>query len=217
MNIFIIGAGKVGYYLVKTLLPNKHRITIIEKDQEYCSRLAADLEVAVLHGDGTDINLLSEAGAQHADVFIAVTGRDQDNLIACQLAKRNFHVKRTIARVNNPKNIAVFEKLGVDIAVSSTSTIAEMIEKEIDFAAVKTLAKLKKGDLMLSEVLLSRKSQACNKKVMDMKRPREAILMSVIRGDETFVPNGQTVLKENDTIFIICRQSSQKDIIDYFS
>ena len=85
-----------------------------------------------------------------------------------------------------------------------------MIEKEIDFAAVKTLAKLKKGDLMLSEVLLSRKSQACNKKVMDMKLPREAILMSVIRGDETFVPNGQTVLKENDTIFIIYRQSSRR-------
>lgn len=91
----------------------------------------------MVHGDGTDINLLSEAGAQHADVFIAVTGQDQDNLIACQLAKRNFHVRRTIARVNNPKNIAVFEKLGVDISVSSTSIIAEMIEKEIDFSAVK--------------------------------------------------------------------------------
>ncbi|HOK42102.1 MAG TPA: NAD-binding protein [Thermoclostridium caenicola] len=137
MNVFIIGAGKVGYYLVKTLLPNKHKITVIEKNQEYCSKLASDLEVAVVHGDGTDINLLSEAGAQHADVFIAVTGQDQDNLIACQLAKRNFHVRRTIARVNNPKNIAVFEKLGVDISVSSTSIIAEMIEKEIDFSAVK--------------------------------------------------------------------------------
>lgn len=217
MNIFIVGAGKVGYYLVKTLLPNKYRITIVEKSQEYCNKLASDLEVAVVHGDGTDINLLSEAGAQHADVFIAVTGKDQDNLIACQLAKRNFHIKRTIARVNNPKNIAVFEKLGVDIAVSSTSIIAEMIEKEIDFATVKTLAKLKRGDLMLSEVLLSRKSQACNKKVMDMKLPKEAMLMSVIRGDETFVPNGQTVLRENDTIFIICKQSCQKSIIDYFS
>jgi len=217
MDIVIVGAGKVGYYLVKTLLPNKHRITVIEKNQDCCNRIASDLDVAVLHGDGTDINLLSEAGTQHADVFIAVTGKDQDNLIACQLAKRNFHVKRTIARVNNPKNISVFEKLGVDIAVSSTSTIAEMIEKEIDFSAVKTLTKMKKGDLVISEVLLSKKSHACNKRVMDMKLPKEAILMSVIRGDETFVPNGQTVLRENDTVFIICKQSSQKAIIDYFS
>ena len=198
MNIIIVGAGKVGYYLVKTLLHTKHRITVIEKSQEYCNRLATDLDVAVLHGDGTDINLLSEAGAQHADVFIAVTGKDQDNLIACQLAKRNFHVKRTIAWVNNPKNIAVFEKLGVDIPVSSTSIIAEIIEKEIDFSAVKTLAKLKKGDLIISEVLLSKKSHACNMRIMDMKLPKEAILMSVIRGNESFVPNGQTVLQEKD-------------------
>ncbi len=217
MNVFIIGAGKVGYYLVKTLLPNKHKITVIEKNQEYCSKLASDLEVAVVHGDGTDINLLSEAGAQHADVFIAVTGQDQDNLIACQLAKRNFHVRRTIARVNNPKNIAVFEKLGVDISVSSTSIIAEMIEKEIDFSAVKTLAKLKQGDLMLSEVVVSKKSQACDRKIMDMKLPKEAMIMSVIRGNETIVPNGQTVLRERDTLFIICKQSCQKAIVDYFS
>jgi len=217
MNIFIIGAGKVGYYLVKTLLPSKHKITVIEKNQEYCSRLASDLEVAVVHGDGTDINLLSEAGAQRADVFIAVTGQDQDNLIACQLAKRNFHVRRTIARVNNPKNIDIFEKLGVDITVSSTSIIAEMMEKEIDLAAVKTLTKLKKGDLIISEVVLSRKSQACNKKIMDMKLPKEAMIMSVIRGDETIVPNGQTVLLENDTIFIICKQTCHKAIVDYFS
>lgn len=217
MYIVIVGAGKVGYYLVKTLLHTKHRITIIEKSQEYCDRLAADLEVAVIHGDGTDINLLSEAGTQHADVFIAVTGKDQDNLIACQLAKRNFHVKRTIARVNNPKNIVVFEKLGVDIPVSSTSTIAEMIEKEIDFSAVKTLAELKKSDLIISEVRLSKKSHACNRKIADMNLPKGTILMSVIRDNETFVPNGQTVLQENDTVFIICRQSSQKDIIDYFS
>jgi len=111
----------------------------------------------------------------------------------------------------------VFEKLGVDIPVSSTSIIAEIIEKEIDFSAVKTLAKLKKGDLIISEVLLSKKSHACNMRIMDMKLPKEAILMSVIRGNESFVPNGQTVLQENDTVFIICRQASQKDIIEYFT
>ena len=216
MNIVIIGAGKVGYYLVKTLLPFKHRITIIEKMPEYCSKLAADLDVAVVNGDGTDIDLLTEVGIENADVFIAVTGRDQDNLIACQLAKRNFHVKRTIARVNNPKNIMVFQKLGVDLAVSSTSTIAEMIEKEIDYTGVKTLIKLKKGDLVLSEVVVSKKSPACNKKIKDMQLPNEVVLMSVVRGETTYIPNGHTVIREDDTIFVICKQDSQQDVMDYF-
>ena len=216
MNIVIIGAGKVGYYLVKTLLPFKHRITIIEKTQEYCSKLATDLDVVVINGDGTDIDLLSEVGVEKADVFIAVTGKDQDNLIACQLAKRNFHVKRTIARVNNPKNIVVFQKLGVDLAVSSTSTIAEMIEKEIDYSGVKTLIKLKKGDLVLSEVVVSKKSVACNKKIKDMQLPNEVVLMAVVRGETTYIPNGHTVIREDDTIFIICKQDSQQDVMDFF-
>ena len=216
MKIVIIGAGKVGYYLVRTLLPNKHKITIIEKTQEFCSKIAADLDVAVIHGDGTDIALLSDVGVEHADVFIAVTGKDQDNLIACQLAKRNFHAKRTIARVNNPKNIAVFEKLGVDMAVSSTQIIAEMIEKEIDFSGVKTLVKLRKGNLVLSEVIVSKKSPSCNKKIKDMLLPKEVMLISVVRGDTTYIPNGHTVIREDDTIFTICKQENQPDVLAYF-
>ncbi|MCX7772138.1 MAG: NAD-binding protein [Clostridia bacterium] len=217
MKIIIIGGGKVGYYLVKTLLPNRHKITIIEKSVERCNKIASELDVEVISGDGTDIGLLSETGIEKADVFIAVTGKDQDNLIACQLAKRNFHVKRTIARVNNPKNISVFEKLGVDLAVSSTSIIAEMIEKEIDYTSVKTLIKLKKGNLVLTEIEVSKKSAACNKKLKDMNLPGEVVLMSVIRGETTYIPNGHTVLRENDTVFVICKQENQQEVIDYFS
>lgn len=216
MNIVIIGAGKVGYYLVKTLLPNKHRITIIEKAQEYCNKLARDLDIEVIQGDGTDIDLLSDVGVENADVFIAVTGKDQDNLIACQLAKSNFHIKRTIARVNNPKNISVFQKLGVDMAVSSTSIIAEMIEKEIDYTGVKTMIKLQKGNLFLSEVVVAKKSPACNKKVKDMQLPQEVVLMAVVRGDTTYIPNGHTVIREDDTIFVISRQEDQGAVKNYF-
>lgn len=217
MKIVIIGAGKVGYYLVKTLLPYKHRITIIEKTPEFCSKLAADLDVEVIHGDGTDIDLLSEVGVEHADAFIAVTGKDQDNLIACQLAKRNFGAKRTIARVNNPKNISVFQKLGVDLAVSSTSIIADMIEKEIDITGFRTLIKLRKGNLVLSEIVVSKKSPACNKKIKDLQIPQEVVLMSVVRGEQTYIPNGHTVLRENDTVFIISKQEDQENVKQYFA
>ncbi len=217
MKIVIIGGGKLGYYLVKTLLPYKHTIKIIEKTTEFSNKIAAELDVEVVNGDGTDISLLSEIGVEHADVFIAVTGKDQDNLIACQLAKRNFHVARTIARVNNPKNISVFKELGVDHVVSSTSIIAEMIEKEIDYSGVKTLIKLKKGNLVLTEIVVSKKSIACNKKLRDIELPDEVIIMTVIRGETSYVPNGHTVLRENDTLFVICKQDNQQQVIDYFS
>ena len=217
MNIVIIGGGKVGYYLVKTLLPFKHRITIIEKTTEFSNKIASELDVEVVNGDGTDISLLADLGVDRTDVFIAVTGKDEDNLIACQLAKRNFGVERTIARVNNPKNICIFEKLGVDLAVSSTQMIAEMIEKEIDYSGVKTLIKLKKGNLVLTEIVVSKKSPACNKKLMNMNLPPELVIISVIRGETTYVPNGHTVLREADTIFLICKQENQQDAINYFS
>lgn len=216
MNIVIIGGGKLGYYLVKTLLPYKHKITIIEKTAEYSKKIAADLDVEVVNGDGTDISLLAELGVDRADVFIAVTGKDQDNLIACQLAKRNFSVERTIARVNNPKNISVFEKLGVDMVVSSTSMIAEMIEKEIDYTGVKTLIKLRKGNLVLTEIVVSKKSLSCNKKLKDMNLPPEVVIISVIRDETTYIPNGHTVLREDDTLFVICKQENQQEVIDYF-
>ncbi len=217
MDIVIIGGGKLGYYLVKTLLPYKHKITIIEKTTEYSKKIALELDVEVINGDGTDISLLEELEVDKADVFIAVTGKDQDNLIACQLAKRNFNVERTIARVNNPKNISVFEKLGVDLAVSSTSMIAEMIEKEIDYTGVKTLIKLRKGNLVLTEIVVSKKSPSCNKKLKDIDLPSEVVLVSVIRGETTYVPNGHTVIREDDTIFLICKQENQQKAIDYFS
>ncbi len=217
MKIVIIGGGKLGYYLVKTLLPYKHDIKIVEKTTEYSNKIATELDVEVINGDGTDIGLLSEIGVDHADVFIAVTGKDQDNLIACQLAKRNFHVKRTIARVSNPKNISVFRELGVDHVVSSTSIIAEMIEKEIDYTGVKTLIKLRKGNLVLTEIVVSKKSIACNKKLREIDLPDEVVIMTVIRGETTYIPNGHTVLREDDTIFVICKQDNQQQVMDYFS
>src|SRR3989339_1881163 len=131
MKIIIIGGGKIGYYLAKTLIPFKHDITLIEEQKELCIKVANELNINVLSGDGTNIEILTEAKASEANVFIAVSGKDEVNLIACQLAKRNFGVKRTISRVNNPKNISVFETLGVDFAVSSTSIIADLIEQEV--------------------------------------------------------------------------------------
>ncbi|NJD02382.1 MAG: TrkA family potassium uptake protein [Ruminiclostridium sp.] len=216
MYIIIVGGGKVGYYLAKTLLAYKHKVIVIEPVREMCEKVANELNIPVCNGDGTTIDILTEMDASRADILIAVTGRDEDNLIACQLAKRNFGVKRTIARVNNPKNIQVFEKLGVDIAVSSTSIIADLIEQEVDYSGMKTLIKLKDGKIVLSEIIISPGSQVCDKSLKDLSIPRDCILVSVIRDEEVIIPNGFTVLKAGDFIVTVSSQEDQNELKNYF-
>ncbi|MCX7746950.1 MAG: NAD-binding protein [Clostridia bacterium] len=216
MYIVIVGGGKIGYYLVKTLLPYKHKITIIEPQEELCRKLANELNILVINGDGTNIDCLSEVEVEKADAFIAVTGKDEENLIACQLAKRNFGVKRTIARVNNPKNIKVFERLGVDTPVSSTSIIADLIEKEVDYSGMKTLMKMKNGKIVMSEVKVSNSSLACNKSLKDINLPKDCILISVIRDEEVIIPNGYTVLHSGDLIISVSSEEDQQELKNYF-
>jgi trk system potassium uptake protein TrkA len=217
MYIIIVGGGKVGYYLAKTLLSYKHEVTVVEPQKELCEKLANQLNIAVCNGDGTTIDKLEEVDAAKADVLIAVTGRDEDNLIACQLAKTNFGIKRTISRVNNPKNIEVFQKLGVDTAVSSTSIIADLIEQEVDYAGMKTLMMLKNGKITLSEIEISEVSPACNKSLKEIDLPRECILVSVIRDEEVFIPNGYTVLQKGDCIIAVSSKESQQDLKAFFT
>ncbi|MDQ2085713.1 NAD-binding protein [Herbivorax sp. ANBcel31] len=216
MYIVIAGGGKLGYYLVKTLLPYKHKIVIIEPLEDMCRKVANDLHIPVINGDGTDLNVLSEIEAKNCDIFIAVTGKDEDNLIACQLAKRNFGVNRTIARVNNPKNIEVFQKLGVDIAVSSTSIIADLIEQEVDYSGIKTLLRLKSGKLVLNEIVITHESPVCNRTLKDINIPKDCVLISVIRNEEVIIPNGFTVLKEGDYIIAVSSSKDQMELKDYF-
>lgn len=216
MYIIIVGGGKVGYYLAKTLLSYKHKVVVIEPVKEMCEKVANELNIPVCNGDGTTIDILTEMNVSKADIFIAVTGRDEDNLIACQLAKRNFGVKRTIARVNNPKNIQVFERLGVDIAVSSTSIIADLIEQEVDYSGMKTLLKLKNGKIVLSEIFINTGSQVCNKSLKDLSIPRDCILISVIRDEEVIIPNGFTVLQAGDYIIAVSSQDDQEGLKKYF-
>ena len=215
LNIVIVGGGKIGFYLVKTLLPFHHFVTVIEKDRIMCDKIANDLSIPVIHGDGTNIDSLN-AIVNKANVFIAVTGQDEDNLIACQLAKRNFGVKKTIARVNNPKNIGIFEKLGVDYTISSTSKIAELIEQEVDFSGFKTLMKLKTGNVAVSEVFIEENSPVGDKLIKDLQLPKDCVLISIIREKEVIIPNGYTEIKSGDCIILIASQTDHIELKQFF-
>ena len=145
MRIVIVGGGKLGYHLATIMLDRKHDVRLIEKNKLRCMRLANELDVEVICGDGTEIETLEDAGTQNADCFIAVTGQDQDNLVASQLAKRQFKAIKVIARANDPRNMDALRILGADIVVSSTEIITNLIEQEVDIAEMHLLATLNKG------------------------------------------------------------------------
>ncbi len=216
MNIVVIGGGKVGYYLVKTLLSFRHKVSVIELKRNLCEKVADELHIPVYQGDATKIDILKNAETSKADIVIAVTGQDEENLIVCQLAKNNFRVEKTIARVNNPKNINVFLKLGVDIPVSSTTVISDMIEQEVDYAGMKTLTSVKNNKIVVSEILIKKDSPVFNKSVKDIDMPKDCQLVSVIKNEEVMRPSKHLVLMEGDSIIVVSDADDKEMLRDLF-
>jgi trk system potassium uptake protein len=216
MNIIIVGGGKIGYYLTKTLIPYKHKITVVEINNALCEKVSNDLDIAVMNGDGTDMEVLRSVDTDKADAVIAITGTDEDNLVICQLAKKAFNVKNTIARVNNPKNIDVFNKLGVDITVSSTSAIAEIIEQELDHSGMKSLIKLRGGEFVISEIMVQKDCPIKNMNLREIKLSNKFIIIAVIREEEVLVPNGDTEIHVNDIVIAGSQKRDQSELKGIF-
>lgn len=205
MKVIVVGGGKVGYYLAQTLMDHGHKPIIIERDKELCLHVANELDIPVINGDGTSPSLLEDADIQHADALIAVTGKDEDNLIACQLAKRRYKVGRTVARVNNPKNKKVMKELGVDIPVCSTDSIARLLEREVDTSAIKELIALNRGEVTLSELELPEDFTLAGMALSEIRLPVESVVVSITRGEEFIIPRGNTILQPKDRIIVIAR------------
>ena len=198
MNVIVIGGGKVGFYLCKTLLEHGHQPLIIEKNKRTCEYAANQLDIAVVNADGS-------ANASRADAVIAVTGLDQDNLISCQLAKRIFKVPKTVARVNNPKNAVVMKKLGVDIPISSTDNIARLLEREVDAARIKSLLSLNRGEATLSELLIPERYELDGKRLFELDIPENAVIAAIFRSDKLIIPRGNTQVLSGDKLLVIAK------------
>ena len=203
MRVIVVGAGKVGYYLTKTLLEHGHTPVVIEANHQLCSRIANDLAVKSIHGDGSTIDILEAAGTGEASSFVTVTGSDETNLVACQLAKRVFGVKKTVSRVNNPKNLSVMKRLGVDIPICGTDSIARQLEREVDVAAIKQVMALGNGQATISEISLPNGSPLDGVRISDIRLPDECVIISISRSGEIIIPRGKTTLASGDTILVL--------------
>ncbi|MDD5772718.1 MAG: NAD-binding protein [bacterium] len=213
MNIVVVGGGKVGYYLVKKLVKDGLSVTLIEKDRARCEEIAQEIDTMVINGDGCDIGILEQAGISKASVLAAVTGSDEDNFVACQLAKTGYNVLRTVARVNNPNNEAIFSELGVDVPVNSTTIIARIVEEEVSLDDFINLLSFKKGNISLVRVDLSDDSPAVGKMIKDIILPPNSVLVSIIRGGDIIIPKGETVLTPGDDVIALTSVENEQSLL----
>ena len=173
MYAIVVGGGKVGYYLARELVEEGHEVLVIEKDAAKCERIAEELGDIALRGDGCEAATMEMAGFGRADMVIAVTGDDEDNLVTCQVAKLRFNVPRTIARINNPKNEAIFKALGIDATVSSTTAILAHIEEELPTHPLIHLLPLRGGGLELVEMKIPQNASVVGKKLKEVLLPQD--------------------------------------------
>lgn len=212
MYVVINGGGKVASYLARQLLNNGHAVAVIEKREEIAQKLVSELpgDPLIIHGDGCDSIYQEDAGVSRADVFVAATGDDDDNLVACQLAKIAFGVPRSVARVNNPKNESIFHALGIE-AISSTTIISRLIEEEATVGDIRTLMALRKGNMAIVEIELPvDRCVVCNKKVQELNLPVDCLIVALVRGDDTIPVHGDTEMQPGDVVIAFTNISHER-------
>lgn len=210
MYIIVVGGSRVGYYLSRALLTEGHEVLVVEKDATVCEAITDELGSVCIRGDGCEATILAEAGTERADMLIAVTGEDEDNLVACQVAKHKFNVPRTIARIGNPKNETLFKKLGIDVTISSTNIILENIETEVPTHPLTHLLTIRDKGLEIVEVKILPDSTTIGKAVKKLSLPPESILSLIIREKgKPVIPKSNTVLQAGDQIIAVTTPESE--------
>lgn len=210
--VVVMGGGRVGYFLTKALRENGIEVTIIERKPDIYDLVTRQVDCPVLLGDGSTTAVQEQAGVGRANVFVAVTNHDHDNLIACQIAKQRFGVPKTVARVKNPSNEVVMQKLGVDVTVSSTSIITALIQSELPTSRIRTVLDLRTGELELMEYKLDSDSPVAGKALRDLDLPSECNIVTVVRDGNATVARGDTVLRPGDTVLALVKITAEPSI-----
>ena len=214
MYIVSAGAGRLGLVLAKKLKEDDQQVGIIDKNESLCNRLASELKnTIIIAGDATYPDVLRQARIEKADVCVSATSTDEDNIIICNLAKELFGVKRTVARVNDPKHVPLYKYMEVDNPVDSTSIIARIVEEEASFSDVMSLLSIKKGRLSIVRVDIPLESPVANKTLKEITLPQNSVLVSILRGPDIIIPYGSTAILPGDEIIAATLIDSEKDLI----
>ena len=217
MYVIVAGGGKVGWNLARELIAKDNEVTLLESDRNRYLTIEQELEHAVQYGDATELWVLERAGIQRADLVIAVTGDDEDNMLICQMAKEKYLCDRIIARVNNPRNREWFELLGVQPAVSATDLILRLIEHEVPSYGLVHLLDLRDEKLEIIEVEVVADAPAAGLRVIDIDLPEGSLIISVLRGGSGFVPKADTVIEGGDEVLLVLDPGLESSITKQFA
>jgi trk system potassium uptake protein len=217
MYVMIAGAGKVGWNLARELIARDREVTLIECDHRRYRVVEEELEHTVQYGDATELWVLERAGIQRADLVIAVTGDDEDNMLICQVAREKYGVQRIVARVNNPRKYQHFKLLGIQPAVSATDLILRLIEHEVPEYGLVQLLALEEEHLEIIELEVREGSEAAGRRVADIDLPDGSLIISVLRGGDGFVPKADSVIEPGDEVLLILDPGLEAEITLQFS
>ena len=213
MRVAIAGAGSVGTAIAGDLRDNGHSVLLIEQDPDLVARLRPSLDVDWLEGDASEVSTLRTAGLEQADVMVAATGDDEDNLVVSLLAKMEFAVPRVVARVNHPKNRWLFnETWGVDVSVSTPHLLTALVEEAVSVGALVRLLQFEGGDAHLVEVTLAGNSPARDRPLSELEVPRDASVVAVVREGRVVVPRGDTVMQVGDEVVVLVTGESEGQV-----
>ncbi len=203
MRIVIAGGDHKADFLVDLLLKNKHKLIVINKDLAVCNKLAEKYKINVIHGDATNVDLLKNSDVQYADILVALTPFDAKNFAICRMAEELFGIKKTIASIKNPANGPVYEALGVNKAISDSYAAASLLSKATLVNNLENYLDIAGGKASLSELVVSKSSPICNKSLADI-RVEDTNICAIIRGDEVIIPRGQTIIRADDALLVLC-------------
>ena len=216
MKIIIAGSGKPLYHLCRNFIGKGHQVTVINDNKDECIRLSRELKASIIFGDASDSRILSEAGAMKADVVLAVTPQDQNNLIICQLAFLQYETPRVIAMANDPENVDIFRKMGVS-AFSTTHIISSLIEQRASIEQVMNLYPIAEGQVNLTEIMLENDSPVVGKVLKEINLPDNALVAVVIRDGRPIIPRGGNQLLAGDRIILITLPENHGSVLKTFT
>ena len=217
MYVIIAGAGKVGWNLARELIAKDCEVTLIESNHDRFRVVEQELEHAAQYGDASELWVLERAGIQRADLVVAATGDDEDNILICQVAKEKYGVQRIVARVNNPRNLPHFKMLGIQPAVSATDLILRLIEHEVPEYGLVQLLALEEEHLEIIELEVGVGCEAAGRRVADIDLPDGALIISVLRGGTGFVPKADSVVEAGDQVLLILDPGLEAEITLQFA
>jgi trk system potassium uptake protein len=213
MFVLVVGGGKVGTNVTRTLRRLNHEIVLIEQDERRYESLEVEFQHEALYGDGTELHVLEQAGIKRPpDIVVAVTGDDEDNIVICQLAKERYGVPKVVARVNDPRNHELFDLLGISPTVSATSMVMALIEHEVPEHELVHLLELRKENLEIVEVEIVRGSKADGKRIAELSLPEETRLISVMREGQAEIAVGATELRAGDQVLAILKPGREDEL-----